>query len=144
MAKRKKPRGGHFCWCCGRVRPNERFSGRGHARHLCRDCDKLGHDELAYRQAVRTINRMLGWNGQIQQRQRKSFERFLSHSNDRVREYAETLARRDAEVRAEAQAALDEQRMQDLEWERSSEVALVSRNGDDGQWGDGDDPDIPF
>jgi hypothetical protein len=34
------------------MRPNERFSGRGHARHLCKECAKLGQEELAYRQAV--------------------------------------------------------------------------------------------
>jgi hypothetical protein len=46
-------RRGQFCWCCGRRRPNERFSGAGHARHLCKDCQKLGAEELTYRQAVR-------------------------------------------------------------------------------------------
>lgn len=29
---------GHWCWSCGRVRPNEAFSGRDHGRHLCREC----------------------------------------------------------------------------------------------------------
>lgn len=29
---------GHFCWSCGRRRPNEQFSGRNHGRHLCREC----------------------------------------------------------------------------------------------------------
>lgn len=31
---------GHYCWMCGRVRPNEKFSGSGHQRHLCRECAK--------------------------------------------------------------------------------------------------------
>lgn len=29
---------GHYCWICGRRRPNERFSGHRHARHICREC----------------------------------------------------------------------------------------------------------
>ncbi|MBI5015410.1 MAG: hypothetical protein HZB55_07950 [Deltaproteobacteria bacterium] len=29
---------GHNCHVCGRHRPNEKFSGRGHARHVCQDC----------------------------------------------------------------------------------------------------------
>lgn len=32
---------GHYCRICGRICPNERFSGRGHATHLCRECQKL-------------------------------------------------------------------------------------------------------
>jgi hypothetical protein len=98
MGRRKKCRG-HFCWCCGRVRANERFSGRGHARHLCKDCAKLGKEELAYRQAVRNIDRLLDWNGVVRRKQRKSFEHFLSHPDARVRRYAEEIAADDARAR---------------------------------------------
>ncbi|OLN27401.1 hypothetical protein DSOL_4583 [Desulfosporosinus metallidurans] len=29
---------GHYCRICGRTRANERFSGKGHASHICKDC----------------------------------------------------------------------------------------------------------
>ena len=61
--KRKRKQPGHFCWVCGRQRPNEKFSGRGHARHVCRECAKLGADELAYRQALRNLERCMTWEG---------------------------------------------------------------------------------
>jgi hypothetical protein len=32
---------GHHCRICGRERANERCSGKGHARHICRDCERL-------------------------------------------------------------------------------------------------------
>src|SRR5258708_27457861 len=32
---------GHYCWMCQRDRPNEAFSGKGHARHLCKECARL-------------------------------------------------------------------------------------------------------
>jgi hypothetical protein len=32
---------GHFCRICGRRRPNERFSGKGHRIHVCSDCSRL-------------------------------------------------------------------------------------------------------
>lgn len=35
--KRTKPQG-HYCWVCERYRANEKFSGKGHAQHICRDC----------------------------------------------------------------------------------------------------------
>lgn len=31
---------GHFCHICGRVRANEKFSGRGHRNHICKDCQR--------------------------------------------------------------------------------------------------------
>ena len=34
--RRKLP--GHYCWRCGRRRANERFRGKGHAKHICKDC----------------------------------------------------------------------------------------------------------
>ena len=61
MRLRRKP-GGHFCWCCGRVGPNERFSGRG--THVCQDCSKLSQDEVAYRKAVRKSDQRLENNAQ--------------------------------------------------------------------------------
>ena len=29
---------GHYCRICGRTRPNERFSGKGHRIHVCKEC----------------------------------------------------------------------------------------------------------
>jgi hypothetical protein len=29
---------GHYCRICGRERPNEQFSGKGHKSHVCRRC----------------------------------------------------------------------------------------------------------
>lgn len=83
--------GGHWCWACNRARPNERFSGRGHARHLCRDCARLGHEDLAYRQGVRNIDRLVGWDGGVPRRHRKAFDCFLRHENPRLRQYAASI-----------------------------------------------------
>lgn len=33
-----KKRRGHYCRVCERVRPNERFTGRGHRDHICNEC----------------------------------------------------------------------------------------------------------
>lgn len=37
MAKKKK-RHGHYCRICGEYKANEKFSGKGHARHICKSC----------------------------------------------------------------------------------------------------------
>ena len=41
------------------MRANEKFSGRGHAQHVCKDCARLGKEELAYRQAIRNMERLV-------------------------------------------------------------------------------------
>jgi hypothetical protein len=83
------------------MRANEKYSGRGHARHLCKDCARLGAEELAYRQAVRHLERLLTWEGLIPHRNRRHFEKYLYHSNESIRAYAQELEKADAEKRAE-------------------------------------------
>jgi hypothetical protein len=36
----KKKYRGHYCRICGRIRPNEKFSGKGHRDHICKECAK--------------------------------------------------------------------------------------------------------
>jgi hypothetical protein len=107
MSKKRPKYRGYFCWCCGQIRPNERFSGRGHARHLCRDCAKLDQADLEYRQHIRNIERTLDWDGRIRRRQRKVFERFLNHPNPRVRAFAIEAKKRDEELRAKFPAMME-------------------------------------
>jgi len=40
-----KERRGHYCRICGSVRPNEKFSGRGHRIHVCKECARLPKEE---------------------------------------------------------------------------------------------------
>jgi len=39
--KRKKPGDSHYCWVCGTHKAHEKFSGRGHATHMCKQCHAL-------------------------------------------------------------------------------------------------------
>ena len=41
----KKKKHGHYCRICGDYKPNEKFSGKGHARHICKACTKLSVDQ---------------------------------------------------------------------------------------------------
>ena len=36
---------GHYCEICGRQRPNEQFSGKGHKIHLCKRCQAMPKNE---------------------------------------------------------------------------------------------------
>ncbi|HVC95762.1 MAG TPA: hypothetical protein VND64_18865 [Pirellulales bacterium] len=68
---------------------NERFSGKGHARHVCRECSRLGGDELARRQAMRNLERCFSSDGKIRRRCRRPFQQFLDHADPVVRDLAE-------------------------------------------------------
>ena len=87
---------GHYCWSCDRMRANEKFSGKGHARHLCKECARLGQEELAYRQAVRNLERLVTWEGIIPRKKRVQFRKYLEHEDERVRAYAREIEAADA------------------------------------------------
>ena len=35
---------GHYCKVCGEYKANEKFSGKGHAAHICKKCAALPPD----------------------------------------------------------------------------------------------------
>ena len=49
----------HYCWVCGRTRANERFSGKGHARHICKDCQRLPREQRDRVQALLEVEGFL-------------------------------------------------------------------------------------
>ena len=46
MAKKRKQQG-HYCRICGEYKANEKFSGKGHVRHICKECQSLPDDVKA-------------------------------------------------------------------------------------------------
>lgn len=54
----KKKRQGHYCHVCGEHKANEKFSGRGHAAHICKACSKLPAAEKSAQKTVRKIEGM--------------------------------------------------------------------------------------
>lgn len=47
MTKKRKNHQGHYCRICGEYKANENFSGKGHARHICKQCQSLPEDVKA-------------------------------------------------------------------------------------------------
>jgi hypothetical protein len=54
MAKQMQ---GHYCKVCGEYKANEKFSGRGHAAHICKRCVA---PPLAERNDVMAVNKING------------------------------------------------------------------------------------
>lgn len=121
-------RRGHYCWSCDCVLANEKFSGRGHARHLCKACAKLGTEELAYRQAMRDLERLATREGFIPRRRRRQFAAFLEHEDSRIRTLALEMQQVDAEARALERLLREED---EASWETEEDVVLASERFDD-------------
>jgi hypothetical protein len=49
---------GHYCRICGRQRPNERFSGKGHKTHICKECARKPKAEI---EAIEQGDEILGF-----------------------------------------------------------------------------------
>jgi Ketosteroid isomerase homolog len=58
--KKKKPRKqpGHYCRVCGRRRANEKFSGKGHASHICKECFKTQRTEARAKRRATLLQAM--------------------------------------------------------------------------------------
>lgn len=57
MAKKRKHRG-HYCKICGDYKPNEKFSGKGHAKHICKECASLPQEKKNKLQYINHIDRI--------------------------------------------------------------------------------------
>lgn len=77
---------GHYCKICGEVKPNEKFSGRGHAQHICKECAKLPREK---KNEIQTINRIISLPFRLKKQQREWLEKMKSDPNEAVRHAAE-------------------------------------------------------
>ena len=59
MAKKKKQQG-HYCKICGERKANEKFSGKGHAKHICKECSALPQEKKNELQHINQIDRIAG------------------------------------------------------------------------------------
>lgn len=82
--KRKKP--GHYCKICGERKANEKFSGKGHAAHICKACMKLPVEK---RNEMQTINRLENLPFYLSKGQRSWLEKKRKDHREEVREAAE-------------------------------------------------------
>ena len=56
---KKKP--GHYCRICGERKANEKFSGKGHAAHICKECAKLSPAKQSEMQTITKIENLPFW-----------------------------------------------------------------------------------
>lgn len=78
---------GHWCKICDSVLPNEKFSGKGHRNHICKNCARLPKEELT---AIMEKDEIFGYLKQsnISKKNMARLNRLSASSNKRVAELA--------------------------------------------------------
>jgi hypothetical protein len=77
----------HYCRICGRSRANEKFSGRGHRDHICKDCQRLPRDE---RDRIERMDELYGFLDQsnISPKNIARLEILTQHASSEVKDLA--------------------------------------------------------
>jgi len=73
----------HHCRICGRHRANEKFSGKGHQIHICKDCVRLPREE---RQAIEEEQEIWGFLSQsnISKKNLSRLKRLAASPNEEI------------------------------------------------------------
>jgi methionyl-tRNA synthetase len=86
MAKKKRYRG-HFCKVCGRILPNEKFSGKGHAAHICKECAKKPKERQSEEIALNRIYHVCHYQN-LSRDNRRMLEKYSHSKRERIRSAA--------------------------------------------------------
>ncbi|TYQ15264.1 UNVERIFIED_CONTAM: hypothetical protein Cloal_1698 [Acetivibrio alkalicellulosi] len=89
MAKKKRFKG-HYCKVCDSYIANERFSGKGHARHICKKCSKLPIEEQHEQINLNRIFSLYRYSN-LSKVNRIKLEKFLGNKSKKVREAAREM-----------------------------------------------------
>lgn len=87
---RRKSNQGHYCIVCGSRKANERFTGKGHSRHICKDCSKKSPELQKEQIDINTIYGLYRYSN-LSKNNKKMLMNFLSDKRDRVRKAAEAI-----------------------------------------------------
>jgi len=82
---------GHYCRICGRVRPNEAFSGRGHRDHVCKKCQRLPKERRDYVERMGELYRFPE-QSHISAKNVARLAQLCQHANPKVQELARLIA----------------------------------------------------
>lgn len=77
---------GHYCKICGGYKSNEKFSGKGHAAHICKKCARL---PIEKRNEMQTVNRLMGLPFRLSKDQRSWLEKMRESQSEEIGNAAE-------------------------------------------------------
>lgn len=75
-----------YCKICGEWKANEKFSGKGHAAHICKECMKLPVEK---RNEMMTVNRICNLPFRLKKELKNWLEKMKKSGNKEIRSAAE-------------------------------------------------------
>ena len=108
---------GHYCKVCGRYRANEKFTGKGHATHICKDCAKLPPEEKAKQE---TLDRLFHLPWYLSKEQKAWLKNRMQDRRPEVKalaqeQYDMRFGRRCQEMQHYDSAEFDEDEFEEIE-----------------------------
>lgn len=81
---------GHYCKICGRTKADERFSGKGHSIHICKECSRIPKKE---RESIENEDEIFGFLKQsyISAKNVSRLKILASSENPRIAELSEIV-----------------------------------------------------
>jgi hypothetical protein len=80
----------HYCRICDRCRANEKFSGRGHRDHICKDCQRLPREERDRIDRLNEVDNFLS-QSHISPKNIARLQVLTQHASVEVRELAQLV-----------------------------------------------------
>lgn len=135
---------GRYCHIRGDYLPNERFSGKGHRRGVCKECARLPKAELF---RIETISEMWGFvfdQSRISKKNRNRLKELCESDDPVVRETAElVLAIARAHPQRRRRHAVIKARHPEL-WERMVQAHMVDPDSEEQTENSQTDSDLDF
>lgn len=81
---------GHWCRICGCTKPNENFSGKGHKKHICKECCRKPKEEIEEIEQSEEIFNYLGQSN-ISKKNISRLQKLVCAQNKKIAEMAEIV-----------------------------------------------------
>ena len=132
---------GHYCRICGRTRANERFSGKGHKKHICKECSKLSVSESDEMTIINQIYSLCLYVN-LSKVNRRMLEGYLLHKSDKVRVASKEILKEFALFKYNDSPELDDDEYEDDCTDDNHDSWVVETVEEDYYLSDEDD--LPF
>ena len=80
----------HFCKICNSFKANERFSGKGHKTHICKDCKSLGQEAISHIQRINDVTDFL-LQSNISKNNIKTLRTYIEEGNEELKEISSLI-----------------------------------------------------
>ncbi|MDR3141427.1 MAG: GNAT family N-acetyltransferase [Tannerellaceae bacterium] len=118
----KKKRQGHYCKICGETKANEKFSGKGHATHICKECVALPIERKNELQRINKVER-ISEKFRLTKEEWDLLEKYSKNNKyPELKEYAADILAHHRQMQEDRKPQIEEILYSDLEDELKEEI----------------------